>query len=160
MKELLLLVTTLALAAPALAERPYYVFGEPTMIVKYGVWPSSDAEDNAGKTNAITVEYETDNCKSYKFCYNPYFVHISNDAGKNSGFGFNAKYNLFKRPSDAFYVEAGPVVFEDLLNNNDSQHITSHIGTGVQAASVILSFDVYGIEDNIPSFMINVGGHF
>jgi len=157
----LLLALSLTLAAPVHAEKPYFAFGDPTMIIKYGVWPHSDKEDNAGKTNAITVELETRACKAgFKFCYNPYFVHINNDAGKNAGFGFNAKYNFAKRPGDAFYIEAGPVVFNKLLNNNDSDHMTSHIGFGVQIFKAVLSFDAYGVEDNVPSYLINAGVHF
>ena len=159
-------------SSQAHADTPYFVAGDPTLIMKIGTWFGVPGTDSAGDAHAITLAFETRSCNAFKLCYTPYFIHLSNDAGKNAGLGVDITYKMLKRAQeqDHFILMGGLVAFNDRLNSDAGEHVNFHVGVGVEIQQVMLSFDAYGSankrinhdadRDNVPTYLFNIGYHF
>jgi len=110
--------------------KPYFVTGEPSLIVKVG----GDPETNDSIT--VIAELETTLCNGYVFCYNPSLIKI----GDNTGLGLDVVYKPAKRNyKDAVRLSLGAAEFKDPLKG-DTTNI--HVGLGFE---VRMSHRIRGI---------------
>lgn len=133
----IIVLVALAVFKTAEAEtgKPYFVVGEPSLIVKLGGDPKTK------DSKSVIVELETAHCNGYKLCGNVSFIKI----GDNKGAGLDAVYKIKRTYKDAIKLSLGAAEFKDPLKG-ETTNIHAGLGFEVRISHrvrVILSADHY-----------------
>ena len=153
----LLLITLISTSTMAQAvDKPYFTYGDPSLIIKMGGNPS------AGAVNRVMhFELESNVCVSYHNCFNPFIVHIKSDGNENMGVGLDYVYRAFKtKGRDALRLSLGIVDFDKPIDNDNP---ITHIGASFEIITsntfaFMLSADTYRTED--PINVLSLGFHW
>ena len=145
MRKLLFYIMFL-LSFNAQAERPYFTYGNPGLIIEAGGNPG------AGNVNhGLNIELETNVCDSYHFCYNPFLVQINNQRGG----GIDAVHKVFKRWNNNLKVSAG------VLSVDGERGFHGGLSFEIYSSryhGFIVSYDHYDVTEPINLFSFGV--HF
>ena len=158
------MIAALSLCSGVSVADAFFVSTDHDVILKYQAWSSLENSESSGMTHSLTMMFEEKTCYKYKFCYNPYFIHITNDAGRNAGLGIDIKHGFLKSKGNNMYISGGAVVFNEKLNGNDGEHLNFHVGAGLEVGSLVFSADAYANKshdhNNDSTFLMGIGYKF